>query len=169
VELFRWVFGGAAAPVKVAAVTVAVAATATLAVVPGLRDEQPAAPAAPLFTKAPVAVTPAAKTLSAEHASATIRHSLTQAATPQVRAGDTTPLATPAAPVHVPPATPGNQPVPGAPKTVALPVRPPDLAVPSITVPEVSVPPVTVPAVTLPAVTLPDVQLPAVPELPKLP
>ena len=52
VELFRWFFGGAAAPLKLAAVTAAVATTATLSVVAGHKP----APVAPAIVKHPAAV-----------------------------------------------------------------------------------------------------------------
>ena len=78
VELFRWFFGGAAAPLKLAAVTAAVATTATLSVSAG---DKPA-PVAPAIVKHSTVV-PASKVRPRSVARATARPAATRAAAEQ--------------------------------------------------------------------------------------
>lgn len=177
-ELFRWFFGGAAAPLKLAAVAAAVATTATLSV--GAANKP--APVAPVIVEQS-AVVPVSKARSRSIAHATGRSAVVRTSTEQ-SPGRT--LAAPITPaVRTPPSTPDVQPAVSSTKIEATTTTPapivsvPDLPVPDVTLPNVTVPPVTippitvagitVPAVTLPAVVLPDLQLPATPDLPKLP
>jgi RNA polymerase sigma-70 factor (ECF subfamily) len=166
-ELFRWLFGGAAAPLKLAAVTAAVAAAAAVSVVAG---DKPAPVAPPVIVKH-AAVVPAGKapprnvTRGAVHvAPVKIADEQSLGLTPRV----------PGAPAgHSGSSTPGAQQPASAPPvesriaaTVPV-VSLPDL--PAVTLPAVAVPEITLPAVSVPAGALPDVQPPTLPDLPKLP
>jgi len=168
VELFRWLFGGAAAPLKLAAVTAAVATTATLSVVVGHKS----APVAPVIVKHP-AVAPASTVRQRNVAHSTARPAAARAVAEQ-SPGPT--LAVPNAPAVQPAASgPGAQPVLSSSvveptiATAVPTVSVPDLTTPEVTLPTVTVPAITLPAVTVPAVVLPNVQLPTTPDLPKLP
>jgi RNA polymerase sigma-70 factor (ECF subfamily) len=162
VELFRWFFGGAAVPLKLAAVTAAVATTAALSV-SVVAGHEPAPVAPPIIVKHSAAV-PVSK------ARPRIVRPVTVRARPEQRPGNTLP-----APVVQGGRTASNtQPAASSPtvkstiEAVAPIVSVPDLATP-VTLPTVTVPGITVPGVTVPAVVLPDVQLPTTPDLPKLP
>ena len=167
-ELFRWLFGGAAAPLKLAAVAAAVATTATLSV--GAANKP--APVAPVILEHS-AVLPVSKARprsvprAAGHPTAA-RSSAEQSPGPTL-AAPMTPTA------HASSTAPGVQPAVSSPRVEATTATPapivsvPDLPVPDVTLPPVTVPPITLPAITLPAVVLPDLQLPATPNLPKLP
>lgn len=162
---FRWLFQGGAAPLKLAAVTAAVATTATLAVVPAVRDHG----------RTPAPASPQVGTSRPEVRTRDVVRRVTpgpaQAAQAQAGAVETSPSA--ANPVHV--ATPpkrADTPLPPAAGTLQSGVTLPTLEVPRVTVPPVSTPEVTVavPDVTLPELNLPDVQLPIEPpQLPDLP
>ena len=179
VELFRWFFGGAAAPLKLAAVTAAaVATTAALSVSPG---DKPA-PVAPAIVEQS-AVVPGSTVGPRNVARSTARPAVTQAVSEQNRGPV---LADPTAPA-VQASTSGAGAQPDASSSVVGPTKAtagstvpvpelstPEVTLPGITVPEVTVPGITVPAVTVPAVTvppvvLPDLQLPTALDLPKLP
>jgi len=172
-ELFRWLFGGAAAPLKLAAVTAVVATTATLSV--GAAHKP--APVRPVIVERS-AVVPVNKAPSRSVPQATARPGVARGSAAR-SPGPT--LAAPIAPaVATPRSAPDVRPVASSPKIEATTTTPapvvsaPDLPSPNVTLPAVSVPPVTLPAVTVPSVTapavvLPDLQLPAVPGLPKLP
>lgn len=170
VELFRWLFGGAAAPLKLAALTAAaVATTATLSVV-GVGHKP--APVAPVIVKHS-AVVPVGKVPSRNVARPTARPATARAAAEQgpgttapiaPAAGDTAPSRSGAQPALN--ATPLVKPtLPASAPIVSL----PDLPAAGVTLPTVTVPAITLPAVTLPPVVLPNVQLPTTPDLPKLP
>jgi hypothetical protein len=168
VELFRWLFGGAAAPLKLAAVTAAVATTATLSVVVGHKS----APVAPVIVKHS-AVVPASTVRPRDVAHSAARPAATRAVAEQ-SPGPT--LAIPITPAGQPAASgPDAQPVLSssgvepAIATAVPTVSVPDLTTPEVTLPTVTVPGITLPAVTVPAVVLPNVQLPTTPDLPKLP
>jgi RNA polymerase sigma-70 factor (ECF subfamily) len=182
-ELFRWLFGGAAAPLKFAAVTGVVATTATLSV--GAASKP--APIAPVIIERS-AVVPVSKARPRSVSRATARPvvergSIEQSSEP-TRAAPMPPAAQ-APTVQTPLSTPGVQPALSAPRleatttTSASSVSVPDLPIPDVTLPNVTVPPITVagitvpsvtlPSVALPAVVLPDLQLPATTALPKLP
>jgi RNA polymerase sigma-70 factor (ECF subfamily) len=180
VELFRWLFGGAAAPLKLAAVTAAVVTTATLSGAGGHKSA-PVAPAPVIVKHSTVA--PASTVRPRNVASSTARPAATRAVAEQ-SSGPT--LAVPIAPaVQAASSGPGSQPALSSPvvepsiataePSVSVPdlttpeVTLPTVTVPGITVPEITMPPVTVPAVTVPAVVLLNVQLPATLDLPKLP
>jgi hypothetical protein len=175
-ELFRWFFGGAAAPLKLAAVTAAVVTTATLSVAAG---HKPARFAPVIVTHR--AVVPASTARDGMRASA--HPAKAQAAVDQ-GLGTTQP--DPKVPaVQATSNGPGIQPAvsspaPKPPLAAALPtaagtdptaseVTVPSVTVPEITVPQVTVPELTVPVVTLPPTVVPDVQLPSITDLPKLP
>jgi len=175
-EVFEWLFRGGAAPLKLAAVAATVATTASLAVVPAVRDRRPAAPP---VQKLP-ALTPVLPQRGQERIRAvteTLRRAVSR---PQV-AGNVTPTPTvPAAAAASlqtsqtptskpsPPAADAKAPTVTVPApTAAAPVLP-TITVPAVTVPPVSLPDVQLPEVKLPELQLPDVQLPAV-QPPKLP
>jgi RNA polymerase sigma-70 factor, ECF subfamily len=180
-EVFQWLFKGGTAPLKLAAVAATVATTASLAVVPAIRDGRPAAP--PL-QKLPV-LTSVVPQRGQERSRAVTEIPHRAASRPQA-AGNVT--ATPTVPVAGDPSLQTSQaptPKPGAraadaeaptltsaAPTVTAPVVPgitvPEVTVHEVTVPAVSLPDVQLPEVKLPAVQLPTVQLPAV-QLPKLP
>jgi len=168
VELFRWFFGGAAAPLKLAAVTAAVAMTATLSVAVGHK----LAPVAPAIVKHP-AVVPAS-TVRPRNVARPPAPPATARAVAEQSPG----------PTHAVPAEPvvqGASSGPRARSTVSSPaVEPaiappvpvasvPDLKAPEVTLPTVTVPAISVPPVTAPTLVVPNVQLPTVPDLPKLP
>jgi RNA polymerase sigma factor (sigma-70 family) len=169
---FRWLVGGAA-PLKVAAVTAAVATTATLAVVPAVRDDGRAPTPAPAQneTSRPVVRTPDAVRRATPGPA--------PAAKPRPASGEKGAPAR-ADQVHV--ATPPVR-TEAAPRQTSSPRSDqgtsvtPTLNIPSVTVPPLSTPELNLPApdVTLPQVSLPAVQLPSVPlpldppQLPALP
>jgi RNA polymerase sigma-70 factor, ECF subfamily len=168
VELFRWIFGGAAAPLKLAAVAAAVATTATLSVVTG---HKPTPVAPPAFAKHS-AVVPAGKASPRNVAR-------TPAPVPARAADEQSSVSKPVVPtapaVHAAASSsPSPQPAVSTPPVepriaVSVPVVPvPDLPAP-VTLPTVTIPDITLPAITLPPVVLPNVQLPTTPDLPKLP
>ena len=164
VELFRWLFGGAAAPLKLAAVTAAVATTATLSVAVGHKP----APVAPVIVKHP-AVVPAT-TVRPRSVARPIAHPATARAAAAQSPGPT--LAVPTVPA-VQTTSNGTRarsavssPAVEPPVAAAVPIA---SVVPDLTAPDVTLPTVTVPAIAVPAVVLPDVQLPTIPDLPKLP
>jgi hypothetical protein len=172
-EAFQWLFKGGAAPLKLAAVAATVATTASLAVVPAVRDGRPAAP--------PVQKLPALNSVVPQRGQERSR-SVTEiprraASRPQV-VGNVT--ATPTVPAaadaslqksQTPTSNPGppadDVKAPTAALTGTAPALP-AITVPDVTVPAVSLPDVQLPEVKLPAVQLPTVQLPPV-QLPKLP
>jgi RNA polymerase sigma-70 factor (ECF subfamily) len=174
VEFFRWVFGGAAAPLKLAAVAAAVATTATLSVVAG---HKPAPVAPPVIAKHSTVV-PAEKAMPRNVTPATGHVAMADkqgpGATPVVTAAPAVHPAAPSSSSAQPPAsTPRVEPgiavrVPTA-SVPHLPALPAPVTLPTLSVPDITLPAVTLPAVTLPPVVLPNVQLPATPELPKLP
>jgi RNA polymerase sigma-70 factor (ECF subfamily) len=161
VELFRWLFGGAAAPLKLAAVTAAVATTAALSVITG---HKPAPVAPPVIVNHP-AVVPVSEARPRNSARATVRP-VTGRATSEQRPGTTLPA--PIAQAERTQPAVSSTTVEPATAAVGPIVSVPDLPAP-VTSPTVTVPGITVPAVTVPAVVLPDVQLPTTPDLPKLP
>jgi RNA polymerase sigma-70 factor (ECF subfamily) len=176
VELFRWLFGCAAAPLKLAAVTAAVATTATLSVGAANRP----APVAPAIVERS-AVVPVSKPRPRSLSRATARPAVARSSTAQ-SPGPT--YAAPVTPtVQTPPSTPGVEPGVISPKLEAATTTPApivsvpdppvpdvlDVTLPNVTVPPITVAGITVPSVTLPAVVLPDLQLPATLPLPKLP
>jgi RNA polymerase sigma-70 factor (ECF subfamily) len=161
VELFRWFFGGAAAPLKLAAVTAAVATTAALSLVTG---HKPAPVAPPVIVKHS-AVVPVSEVRPRSSARATVRP-VTVRATSEQRPSTTLP-----APIaqagRTQPAVSSTT-VEATNAAVGPIVSVPDLPAP-VTLPTVTVPGITVPAVTVPTVVVPDAQLPTTPDLPKLP
>jgi RNA polymerase sigma-70 factor, ECF subfamily len=195
IEIFRWLFGGSAVPLKLAAVTAAVATTATVSLVP-TADGHKRAPAAPVVVKArSVPVGPASKVPQRHLVPDTVR-------APKVPASDVpssgATASVPAAPAvqAAAPATdtqrgasqtaPGLAttilpavvvPDPPTPKVVLPGVSVPDLPLRAVTVPSVdvglSLPAVTLPlpavSLPLPQVALPDVQVTLPPLSPKLP
>jgi RNA polymerase sigma-70 factor, ECF subfamily len=176
VELFRWLFGGGAAPLKIAAVTAAVATTATVAAVP-LTREKASAPTTPAIVSTPHTVAPVQGSATTKRARRVVPSTPTRT-TPlvtdqAVSSGESTASPAAATPKTETPAPNSNS---QTPKPVSTPTAP-QLPVPaaqaqSRPLPEVSVPAVTVPEVQLPDVKLPTVQLPPVQlpvQLPKLP
>ena len=156
VELFRWLFGGAAAPLKLAAVTAAVATTATLSVAVGHKP----APVAPAIVKHPAAVLPAS-TPRPRNVARPTAHPATARAAAEQSPGPT--LAVPTVP-----AVQATSSGPRVRSAVSSPAVEPVVAVAAVPIASV-VPDLTAPEVTLPTVVVPSVQLPAIPDLPKLP
>jgi RNA polymerase sigma-70 factor (ECF subfamily) len=169
VELFRWFFGGAAAPLKLAAVTAAVATATTLTVAAGHKPV-PVAPAivkhralVPTSTVRPRDV--ARPTAHPAKARATAEH------------GHDSTLAVPTLPdVQGAPNGPRSQgpvssPAIASTAPIASDIDPTsvEVTVPPVIVPAITIPAITVPTVTGPPVVVPDVQLSPVPDLPKLP
>jgi RNA polymerase sigma-70 factor (ECF subfamily) len=177
VELFRWLFGGAAAPLKLAAVTAAVVTTATLSAAAGHKPKPTPVAPAPVIVKHS-AVVPASTVRPRNVARSTVRPAATRAV------AERSPGPTLAAPIvpgfHPASGGPGAQPalsspvveppIPTAVSTVSVPdLTTPEVSLPAVTVPGINVPEITVPAVTVPAVAMPNLQLPTIPDLPKLP
>jgi hypothetical protein len=164
-EACQWLFKGGAAPLKLAAVAATVATTASLAVVPAVRDGRPAAP--------PVQKLPALTSVVPQRGEERSR-SVTEiprraASRPQVVGNATATPTVPAADALLQTSqTRTSKPSPPAvdAKTPTVTTPAPTAAAPAL--PAITVPEVTVPAVSLPTVQLPPVQLPAV-QLPKLP
>jgi RNA polymerase sigma-70 factor, ECF subfamily len=163
---FRWLLKGGAAPAKLAAVGATVATTATLVVVPAVREQAPApAPAGPRMDT-PVSSSKVSRP-AVHHSVPAIKNSapasqpstLPAASTPATSVRADQPAAPPSAP-SAPPA--GNEFIPS--------VTPPRVSVPSVTVSDVTTPPIelTLPEISLPQVDLP-VEIPPVPPLSKLP
>ena len=177
VELFRWLFGGAAAPLKLAAVTAAVVTTATLSAAVGHKPKPAPVAPTPVIVKHS-AVVPASTVRPRNVARSTVRPAATRAVAER-SPGPT--LAVPIAPAVQPPSSePRAQPALSSPvveppiatavPTVSVPaITTPEVTLPAVTVPGITVPEITVPAVTVPAVALPNLQLPTIPDLPKLP
>jgi RNA polymerase sigma-70 factor (ECF subfamily) len=172
IELFRWLFGGATAPLKLAAATVAVTtAVATTAV-----THQPTGRHQPAATPTPAAntvhtVVPAGKTERTTAARTPARAATVATAAAPTSAPALSPPRAPAGREPTPPsgATPAgtDSASPLAPATAALPALVPEVPALEVALP-ISTPDLTLPAVTLPAVTLPALTLPAT-DLPKLP
>jgi RNA polymerase sigma-70 factor, ECF subfamily len=172
IALFRWFFDGSAVPLKLAAVTAAVATTATLAVAPVLRSGAaepvhaiPSVPSSGPRTKtpAPVRRVDRVKRGALTRGSQTVRVSSPTAAAQ----GETASGGTPSAPSR-PDVSPREK-TDASPPTASTPPPTPLPTVPAVT----DVLPVTVPEVSPPPVVLPQVELPGdvaqLPELPKLP
>jgi RNA polymerase sigma factor (sigma-70 family) len=162
-ELFRWLFGGAAAPAKLA-VLAAVATTATASLIPVGDAPAKAPPAA--APKPPALSVPArglktaqspASGRQAPHVDADAAHSAPAGA--QQLAPDTGGAPTASAPASSAQASPPPASLP----SVTVPPQPAaETALPAASTPEVSVPSVSTPAVTTPAVTTPIATVPAV-------
>ncbi len=173
VALFRWFFDGSAVPIKLAAVTAAVATTATLAVAPVLRSDAaepvhaiPSVPGSGARTRTPAPV----RTVEGVKRDARARRSQTvRVSSPTAAAqGETASGGTSSAPSR-PDVSPREK-TDASPPTASTPTSPTPLpTVPAVT----DVLPVTVPEVSPPPVVLPQVELPGdvaqLPELPKLP
>jgi hypothetical protein len=176
-EAFQWLFKGGAAPLKLAAVAATVATTASLAVVPAVRDGRPAAPP---VQKLPLFTTSVLPQRGQEWSRSVTEIPRRAASRPQVVGNVTATPTVPAvatvlpqasqAPMSKPSSPPADAKAPTAtiPAPTAATPTLPAITVPEVTVPSVSLPVVQVPEVKLPAVQLPDVQLPVV-QLPKLP
>jgi RNA polymerase sigma-70 factor (ECF subfamily) len=168
-ELGRWLFGGGAAPLKVAAAVAAVATTATVATVPLLRDEAPVSSVPQVST--PNVRVPAARPAVSKPKRMNVSTAGTTAPMkPEAVPGSEAP--SPAAAtqsVHNAPGSALTVTPPPAQSTPTSPVEQvtaptlPEVTIPSVTVPSVTVPSVTVPSVNVPSVgSVPEIQLPAV-------
>ena len=180
-EAFQWLFKGGAAPLKLAAVAATVATTASLAVVPAVRDGRPVAPP---VQKLPLFTTSVMPQRGQERSRSVTEIPRRAASRPQVvgdvTATPTVPAATDASPQTsqtptskpAPPAAATKAPVTTPAPTAAAPALPaitvPAVTVPTVSLPDLQLPEVKLPAVQLPPVQLPPVKLPAV-QLPKLP
>ena len=173
VELVRWFFGGAAAPLKLAAVTAAVATTATLtvaaghkpvSVAPAIVKHRPVVPTSTI--QARDAAGPSARPAKARTA-AEQGHGPTLAVpnAPAVQAASNGPRSQPAVSSQaVEPAIAPTVPIVPGPDPTSV-----EITVPPVTVPAITVSAITVPVVTVPPVVVPDLQLPPITDLPKLP
>jgi RNA polymerase sigma-70 factor (ECF subfamily) len=170
-EVFQWLFKGGAAPLKLAAVAATVATTASLAVVPAVRDGRPAAPPVQklpvLGSFVPQRGQERSRAVDETHRPGASRPQVAGevTATPTVPAASDTSLQTPQAPASKPgpPATDVKAPTATTPVPTAVAPVLPAVTVPEVTVPAVSLPDVQLPEVKLPAVQLPPVQLPKLP------
>jgi RNA polymerase sigma-70 factor, ECF subfamily len=173
VELFRWFFGGAAAPLKLAAVTAAVATATTLTVAAGDKPA-PVAPAilkhralVPTSTVRPRDVARPTAHPAKARATAEQGHDPTLAVPtlPGMQGAPNGPRSQrPVSSPAIPPAIASTAPIDSAPDPTSL-----EVTVPPVIVPAIPIPAITVPTVTVPPVVMPDVQLPPLPDLPKLP
>jgi RNA polymerase sigma factor (sigma-70 family) len=161
--LLRQLFGGAAVPLKLAAVAVGVtAATATTLAVTQ-------APHRHHSTPVPVRVAPPVTRMGAvpAHRSAVSHralHRVTRTVQPSVRPAATKPMDVGTA---VASSTPRDV---TSPRTSTQDVAPPTTVVPTAVVPDATLPTVTTPSVELPQVSVPQVDLPVdAPALPDLP
>ena len=154
-EVFQWLFKGGAAPLKLAAVAATVATTASLAVVPAVRDGRPAAPP---VQKLPV-LTSVVPQRGQERSRAVTEIPRRAASRPQV-AGDVT--ATPTVPAVADASLQTSQTPMSKPSPPAADAKAPTATTPAPTAAAPALPSITVPEVTVPAVSLPDVQLPEV-------
>jgi RNA polymerase sigma factor (sigma-70 family) len=164
-ELVRWVFGGGAAPLKVAAITAAVATTATLTVGPVLHDGA-SVPAAPKVST-PHAVVPA-RTTPVKPAPHVVKPASVQSVVPQQWSTPSTGSSSSPVNIAKAPTPSSSAPASSAPSPTTPTVSLPSATAPALPLPEVTVPAVTIPDLPLPEVNLPDAQLPDV-QLPKLP
>lgn len=176
VALFRWLFKGGAAPLKIAAATATVATATTLVVVPAVRDHggvrTPVAPQGDLVR--PPATT-GARFVARDRPT---RAALSPPVAPQTDAPSAASPAT-AAPIRTgtPPKATSSSPGQDSSPTVTVPsVTTPTVTLPSLTTPTLTTPILTVPEVSLPSVELPAVELPLdtpklleAPALPELP
>jgi RNA polymerase sigma-70 factor (ECF subfamily) len=167
VELFRWLFGGSA-PLKLAAVTAAVVATAaTVSIVPLVGDHKPA-PVAPAVAKAGSGlVVPAGKAPRANVALSLVRPATFPAASVQ---SSTPTISVPLAP-EVHPAAPRTETPLGAssPPLETATKNLPTLIIPDLPAPKVPLATVSAADLPLPAIGLPAVQVALPPIPPKLP
>jgi RNA polymerase sigma-70 factor, ECF subfamily len=176
-ELFRWLFTGGAAPVKIAAATAVVTAAAAVAVVPTVRHHGPAVTPSPAIdvvspniapthvsrvTRLPMAPTPKPRP---------IQRSAPTESVSAPRASTQTPI-TSSAPLpkitHTSANATANE-APAAPAATLPAVTTPTVSTETLPLPELSVPQVEVPQVEVPQIQLPPTpQLPP-PPLPTLP
>ena len=182
-ELFRWLFMGGGAPVKIAAATVAAAGTVTLAITPAPRDHAPARVrvfpqrSAPVDPRPTHTATPPLRSRSRpSEAPAPARPPGPATATRAPRKSVPMPTAasSPAAEAPAPQPTHTSPPATAADVSSGDSVAPPPTSVslPSVEVESVADAAPTVPAVSLPAVELPPVEMPPLApseQLPSLP
>ena len=175
-EAFQWLFKGGAAPLKLAAVAATVATTASLAVVPAVRDGRPAAPSVQklpvltsvvpqrgqersrVVTEIPRRATSRPQVAGSVTATPTVP--ATAAASMQTSQIPTSKPNAPAADAKAPTVTTTTAPTAAAPALPAITV--PEMTVPAVSLPDAQLPEVKLPGVKLPEVQLPDVQLPDV-------
>jgi RNA polymerase sigma-70 factor, ECF subfamily len=181
VEVFRWLFGGATAPLKLAAVTAVVATTASLSVGVGHKSAPAPPKQAPV---APVIVERSAVVPASTGQPRNVAHSTARPVTANALS-EQGPVAKPAVSILPTVQTASSGPVaqpalsssplvestlaPAVPTALVPDLGVPEISLPAVTVPAITVPAITLPAVTVPAVVLPNVQLPPTPALPKLP
>ena len=182
-ELFRWLFMGGGAPVKIAAATVAAAGTVTLAITPAPRDHAPARVrvfpqrSAPVDARPTHAARPPLRSRSRpSEAPAPARTAAPATATRAPRKSLPMPTAasSPAAEARAPQPMQTSPPATAADVSSGDSVSPPPTSVslPSVEVESVAAAAPTVPAVSLPAVELPPVEMPPLApseQLPSLP
>jgi RNA polymerase sigma factor (sigma-70 family) len=164
-ELVRWVFGGGAAPLKVAAITAAIATTATLTVGPVWHDGD-SVPAAPKVST-PHAVVPARRT-PVKPAPHVVKPASVPSVVPQQWSTPSTGSSSSPVNIAKAPTPSSSAPASSAPSPTTPTVSLPSATAPALPLPEVTVPAVTIPDLPLPEGNLPDAQLPDV-QLPKLP
>jgi RNA polymerase sigma-70 factor, ECF subfamily len=172
--LFRWFFDGSAVPIKLAAVTAAIATTATLAVAPAFRSS----PAGPVHV-IPSDVTPAVRATARTPAITDLPRSENRASGHVVRpssrsaaahgeaASDPTSSAPSSSGVH---SVQEQQSTKASTPTPSTPSPPLSSPAPLPVVPDLTQTlTVTVPQTSVPTVELPPVDAPSLPGLPKLP
>jgi RNA polymerase sigma-70 factor (ECF subfamily) len=166
VEVVRWLFGGAAAPLKLAAVTAAaIASTAALTVSVG--DNPP--PVAPAIVK-PSTIVPGSTVRPRNVVRSTARPAATRAVSGQSHGQGLAGPIVPTGAVAQAASTNGPTAQPVVSSQIVGPTEvtaAPAVSVPVLTTPEVTLPAVT--EVTVPGITVPDVPLPTALDLPKLP
>jgi RNA polymerase sigma-70 factor (ECF subfamily) len=170
-ELLRWLFGGGAAPLKIAAVTAAVATGAGLAVIPTVRDHG-SAPAEPSIASTPPVQLPSSPKRTVPERTGQLPPRAPAVSQSVAPARPVPPSAAPASASALPPhattapAGTSEPAVPGPVETAPSLSVEPELTAPTVTVPELPLPEANLPDVTLPDAQLPPVSLPPVPQLP---
>jgi RNA polymerase sigma-70 factor (ECF subfamily) len=163
VELFRWLFMGGGAPVKIAAATAVVATTAAVAVVPAVRHDSPAVSPSPVadvgrgIAPTPVTAHPVVRTSQPRPVKSAPTESVSAP-----RGSTPTTITSPPPPRSTVTQSGASSPASGS-------VVPPAVELPTVTTPSVSTPTLPLPELSVPQLEVPQVQLPQVPQLPPTP
>ncbi|CAN5160920.1 hypothetical protein BH18ACT12_BH18ACT12_02540 [soil metagenome] len=170
--LVRWPFQSGAVPLKLAAVTTTIATTATLAVVPAMRE--PARAPAPIATQAdtPRGEVGTPRTSLQPTRRPKARPTAAQTVAPAAAAPQATPPVQGDAPTAPTPALPAHGDVSSSvasPTMTSLSLDPITTRDVSAAIPEITLPQVELPAVQVPAVHVPVIQHPPAPGVPGLP
>jgi hypothetical protein len=174
VAFFRWPFQGGVAPLKLAAITAAVATTATVAVAPLVGGHERSPAPAPVRVERPVVVSGAdagavdatkrgngERTGPSKTPASQLETSKPSAVSPSASSSPTSAATRPPAAPPLPSSDSGTD------------VTLPEITVPSVEVQSVTIPPlttpevtVTVPEISLPSLDVPEIELPALSSLP---